>query len=104
MSAHRSRHLDFGAINRAAMPMLPALLKRMLPRGTVDGDEYVALNPRRDDRHLGSFKINLTKGCWYEFATGDGGRGTVSLVAYIFAIDRAEAARQLKRMMESDHG
>ena len=78
------------------MPMLPALLKRMLPRGKVDGGEYVALNPRRDDRHLGSFKINLTTGCWADFALDDAeGRDPISLVAYLHGVTRVEAARRL---------
>ena len=92
-----------GLIDSAVLPVLPVILRRWLPDGHLERDEYVARNPTRDDRHLGSFKINLTTGCWADFATGDGGRGAVSLAAYLFAIDRAEAARRLRRMMEPDH-
>ena len=42
--------LDFDAINRAALAVLPTLLRRWLPDGRVDGSEFIALNPRRPDR------------------------------------------------------
>ena len=51
--------IDFAEVNRAALAALPAVLARILPDGKRVGAELVALNPRRGDRHLGSFKINL---------------------------------------------
>jgi hypothetical protein len=53
------RAIDFEAVNRAALAYLPAVLARLVPGGKRVGGEYVALNPTRADRHLGSFKINL---------------------------------------------
>ncbi len=41
--------IDFGAINAAALPALPTLLRRWLPDGRQVGREYVARNPRRAD-------------------------------------------------------
>ena len=41
--------------------------------------EWVALNPRRCDRNLGSFKVNRFDGKWRDFATGDKGGDPVSL-------------------------
>ena len=49
---------DVEAINQAALAAFPAVLARLLPRGKTIGRELVALNPRRADRNLGSFKIN----------------------------------------------
>jgi hypothetical protein len=69
----RRPHLDFDAINREALACLPAVLHRLLPDGRREGREYLALNPRRGDRHLGSFKINRCNGRWADFATGDKG-------------------------------
>ena len=40
---------------------LSAILQRILPGGRRVGGEYVALNPRRVDRHLGSFRANLKR-------------------------------------------
>jgi hypothetical protein len=47
-------------------------MNRLLPRGKTVGREIVALNPRRADRNLGSFKINRYNGRWCDFATGKG--------------------------------
>ncbi len=60
--------IDFGAINRAALAALPAILARLLPGGKTVAGEYVALNPTRVDRRAGSFKINLRSGRWADFA------------------------------------
>src|ERR1700733_7598887 len=75
--------IDFAELNRAALAFFPAVLARVLPDGKRVGAELVALNPRRGDRHLGSFKINCYSGRWADFATGDQGGDPVSLVAYL---------------------
>ncbi len=90
---------DFDAINRAGLASLPALLRRWLPDGKAVGREYVALNPRRDDRHLGSFRINVTNGKWADFATGDRGGDVVSLAAYLGGLSQGDAARELADML-----
>lgn len=97
MSQHR--RIDFDAINTAALNDLATLLARWLPRGRIEGEEYVALNPRRADRRLGSFKINMRTGRWADFATADGGGDVVSLAAYLAGCGQAEAARQLAAML-----
>ena len=51
--------IDFGAVAREAITALPPVLARVLPGGRVVGREYVVLNPRRTDHHLGSFKVRL---------------------------------------------
>ena len=65
--------IDFQAINRAVLPHLPRLIRLWLRDGRQEGVEWVARNPLRADRHLGSFKINLCTGRWADFATGDRG-------------------------------
>ena len=95
----RHRRIDFEAVNRAALNDLAAILARWLPRGRIDGDEYVALNPRRADRRLGSFKINLRTGRWSDFATSESGGDPVSLAAYLAGCGQAEAARRLAAML-----
>jgi hypothetical protein len=93
------REVDFPAVNRAAVAALPAILARLIPGGKRAGGEYVALNPTRADRRLGSFKINIRTGRWSDFATGDKGRDPVSLVAYLEGVSQIEAARLLGRML-----
>ncbi len=101
---HQPR-IDFDAVNRAALHQVGILLKSFLPSGKVDGDEYVALNPRRNDRHLGSFRINMTTGQWADFALDDvRGGDLVSLVAYLHDENQVEAARRLGHMVGAHHG
>ena len=71
--------IDFAKINRAALAAFPAVLARILPGEKRVGKEIIALNPRRADRNLGSFKINRYNGRWADFATGDRGGDPVSL-------------------------
>ena len=91
--------LDFDAINRAALAALPAVLARLLPSGKAIHKEWVALNPRRRDRNLGSFNVNRFNGKWADFATGDKGGDVVSLVAYLEGVSQGEAARLLSEML-----
>lgn len=71
-------------IQAASLRALPALLREWLPNGEQQGDEYVALNPNRNDRNLGSFRICTRSGRWRDHAIGKGGSDPVSLYAYLF--------------------
>jgi hypothetical protein len=94
-----SRCVNFKAINNAAIKSLPAIVLRWLPDGRHEGPEWVCLNPRRDDRQLGSFKVNLHTGMWADFATGDCGGDPVSLAAYLHDLSQVKAAKQLAKML-----
>jgi hypothetical protein len=105
MSRFRRRiSVDFAAINREVLPLLPAILQRLLPNGRREGNEYVALNPRRADHHLGSFKVNLNTGRWADFATRDKGGDIISLVAFVEDCSQVAAAKKLARMLGLDGG
>ena len=95
--------LDFAAIAQAALAQASALVRRWLPDGRTQGDEYTARNPRRADRSLGSFRINLATGRWADFAVGASGGDLISLAAYLFAIGQAEAARRVADMLGVRH-
>jgi hypothetical protein len=90
--------IAFENVNRAALAALPAVLTRLIPGGKILGHEYVVLNPRRNDRRPGSFKINVRNGRWADFATGDGG-DPVSLVAYVENCSQSDAAIWLAQML-----
>ena len=90
---------SFETVNQAALAALPSLLERWLPDGRRDGREYVARNPTRPDRRLGSFKVNLATGRWSDFATEDRGGDPVSLAAYLFNLTQGEAAARLADML-----
>jgi putative DNA primase/helicase len=93
---------DFQSINQAALRQLPNILSRWLPGGKREGTEYVALNPRRADRTLGSFKINITTGKWKDFASADQGGDPISLVAYLEDIKQAHAAEAIANYLGID--
>lgn len=93
------RPIAFARIAQLALDQSEAILSRWLPDGKRDGAEWVARNPRRADRKAGSFKVNVNTGRWGDFATGDKGGDLVSLAAYIFGLDQAEAARRVAEML-----
>ena len=85
----------FDSANNMLRPNIGAVVVGLLPSGRREGQEYVALNPTRQDNNLGSFRINLNTGQWQDFATGDGGWDIVSLYAYLSGISQYQAAREL---------
>ena len=89
----------FSRVHEQAMPFLPAILRRVLPQGKVDGREYLALNPRRADSALGSFKVNLLTGKWADFAVNASGGDVTSLVAYVLCLSQSDSARAVMRMI-----
>jgi len=92
----QTRPIDFRRINAAALASFPDLLRQWLPDGRRHGAEYVARNPRRDDRSPGSLKVNLINGRWADFALPDArGGDPVSLYAYLFRVQQSDAAREI---------
>ena len=97
---------NYQAINNAALPVLAEILERWAPGGKVSGHEYIALNPKRSDTRLGSFRINLNTGQWAEFAPGAEAQGgdVVSLAAWLFDLSQPKAAEHLATMLRLDIG
>ena len=91
--------IDFAAINAAALSALPSLVRQWLPNGRMEGHEYIAKNPRRADKTLGSFKVNTRSGKWADFACDARGGDVISLAAYLSGIRQVEAARALADML-----
>src|SRR5262249_57789790 len=83
------------AVAAAAQASAKTLLHEWLPGGRLKGREYVALNPTRNDRTLGSFQINWQTGQWSDFAVPVKGGDLISLFAYINSLDQGPAARQI---------
>lgn len=97
-------HIDFAAVNAAAIPALSRLLPDWLPGGETKGKEFTARNPTRGDRKPGSFSINTETGAWADFATNDAGGDPVSLFAYLHGMNQAEAARTLAEKLGVTNG
>ena len=91
----RTSRIDFLAINRAAQCQAADLIRRWLPNGTAQGQEWVARNPTRNDRQPGSFKVNLRTGRWADFATGDTGGDLIALRAYLDGVSQGQAALRI---------
>jgi hypothetical protein len=90
----------YDVIGSRALRCLPLIVLRWLPEGRREGHEWVARNPTRADRHLGSFKINLRTGQWADFATGDKGGDVISLAAYLHGLSQSVAASKISEMLE----
>jgi hypothetical protein len=98
-SGARSGRIDFDRVNCAALARASAVVRGLLPEGRMEGHEYVARNPLRPDKRLGSFKVNIATGRWADFATGDGGGDLVSLAAFVAGLPQREAAIRLAESM-----
>ncbi|MCO8165486.1 DUF927 domain-containing protein [Pseudomonas sp. 21LCFQ010] len=87
----------FADVKAAALRAIDQVLNHWLPSGQrVDGGkEYTAPNPTRTDKHAGSLKINLAKGTWADFATGDKGGDLIDLVRYLDGCTDIEACNKL---------
>lgn len=96
------RRIDFERVNAAARQRSEAVVAAFLPDGHREGREWVARNPKRDDRRLGSFKVNLDTGKWAEFATGEAGGDLVSLAAYLGGRSQRDAAIRLAEALGVD--
>lgn len=99
----QNANLDFKSINGRTKSHIRSIVCHLLPGGAVRGQEYIARNPTRADRALGSFKINLQTGRWADFATGDSGGDVISLVAYVRGMGQRDAAKFLQDMIGGDH-
>lgn len=93
----RKTYPTFAQVKSAALRSIESVLSRWVPDGKkVDsGHEYAAANPTRSDKTPGSFKINLNKGTWSDFATGDAGGDLIDLVAYIDRCSPVDACNAL---------
>jgi putative DNA primase/helicase len=96
------RHVDFQAVNRAALPHLLDLCRRWLPGGQLIGREWVCGNLRGEPGR--SCKVNIVTGRWADFATNQRGGDPVSLYAAILRVSQAEAARRLAELLGVEGG
>lgn len=87
--------ISFDEINSRARAQALIFLPQLLPSGKQMGREWVALNPRRPDRSLGSFRINIETGRWADFAIGAKGGDFISLAAYVLDIRQIDAAKRV---------
>lgn len=88
---------------RAALNACPNLLFAWLPGGKLHGVEYDVLNPLRDDRTTGNFRINIQTGRWADFAAPEfRGNDLVSLRATLDGSSLYEAALVIRQQLGID--
>jgi len=91
------KSMDFKDLRVRLRVFIPRILEDILPRGKRNG--YVAYNPHRLDKTLGSFRINIITGKWADFATRDRGGDIISLYAYVKGYSsKLQAAKELKEL------
>lgn len=86
---------NFQDIAVFALNHADTIVRYLCAHGKREGHEWVALNPTRHDKSLGSFRTNLRTGKWADFSTGDRGGDLISLWAYIKGTTQYEALREL---------
>lgn len=96
------RRIAFTRIAAAALAAADRIVPALLPDGRRRGREWLAKNPRRADRHVGSFSVSFVSGKWADFATGDKGGDLIALAAFVAGVDQGEAARQLAAALGVD--
>src|SRR5665213_2305452 len=84
--------LNFKAIAERLLADAPRYLNEWLPGGKLTGREFIAGSLRGEAGH--SLSINIDKGIWKEFASGQGGGDLISLYAAIHNIKQGDAAKQ----------
>lgn len=97
MTNRQSIRPSFAEVSRAALQAIDRVLSHWLPGGKrVDGGkEYTAPNPTRADKRAGSLKVNLVRGTWADFATGDKGGDLIDLVRYLDGSSEVDACNKL---------
>jgi predicted P-loop ATPase len=93
LGAQMSERIDFDALDAQLLPRAEELIRVWLPHAKRIGSEMCVGDVRGESGE--SLKISLTKGCWKDFATGEGGPGLISLYAAIRGINVLTAAREL---------
>lgn len=81
--------MNFDSLKEKLRPQLLSLLEQLLPRGKVQGNEYVCASIAGG--HGTSFSVNLQTGVWAEFNGDLKGGDIISLYAAIKGLSQSDA-------------
>jgi hypothetical protein len=96
---NRFDHKFFEEVNAILEPFKLNVLRQLLPIHSIKNYEYLAINPKRDDKKFGSFKFNLNNNKWADFADNSKGGDLISLYAYLNNLKQAQAAQDLLKIV-----
>lgn len=102
----KSNAIDFADIKGRAEGWIIDILEEIAPEGALQGNEYVLLNPHRNDGDLGSFKYNIDKHVFTDFADDDvKGSDIIGLVAFLDDVNPLVAAKKVSDLIDRlEHG
>ncbi len=90
--------IDFQSIKQRYSENPQPILRHLVGKGKIEGGDYVALNPKRNDSRLGSFRIDIQTGRFHDFATGDRGGSILDLASFVYDCDLLTAAQKLQEL------
>jgi len=92
---------NFSALADELLKQADTLVPLWLPDGVKEGKEYVCASLSGGKGH--SCKVNLVKGVWKDFATGETGLDLISLYAGIHGLGMGKAAHELAVDLGLEH-
>lgn len=98
---HR-RPVAFGRIRLATQRNAEGLCRVLLPKGRQHGCRWMSPLPWGGGAIGGSLSVNLMSGRWINHATGAQGDSLIKLAAFVWRIDRWQAALRLAERLGVD--
>lgn len=89
----KGAQINFSSLADELLRDAPNLLSKWFPAGFLRAREYIIGNLRGDAGE--SLSINIDKGVWKDFSSGESGGDLISLYAAIHSIGQGEAAKIL---------
>ena len=98
LSSHQTA-FDAKQLNAKAIARLPAIAKRLLPKGRIRGPYWNAINPTRVGETSETLSVKLTDGTWSDFWAGESGKDVVGLIAHLTQLDRSAAETAMRKLL-----
>jgi hypothetical protein len=90
--------LDRAKINEKATPHVPAIVKRLLPKGYVKGRHWQAHFSGKGKVPM-QLQVDLVNGAWCDFHSDRRGTDIQGLIGYIAKLDNLGAQLALRQML-----
>jgi hypothetical protein len=94
----KQAELDRAKINERATPHVPAIVKRLLPKGYVKGRHWQAHFFDKGQVPM-QLQVDLVNGAWCDFHSNRRGTDIQGLIGYIAKLDVLSAQLALRQML-----